>query len=43
MNQLVESLKRLYQNGKLDKDTVLRLSDEKKITQEEREYILNIK
>lgn len=42
MNQLVESLKRLYQSGKLDNKTILRLENENKISQEEREYIMNI-
>ena len=41
MNQFIESLRRLYQNDKLNKDTVLRLFNEGKITEEEKLYILN--
>lgn len=43
MNQFVESLSRLYQNDKLNQDTVLRLFIEGKITEEEKWYILNRK
>lgn len=41
MNQFIESLRRLYQNDKLNKDTVLRLFNECKITEEEKLYILS--
>lgn len=40
MNAFVESLKRLYGNGILDIKDVSRLYAEKKITAEEKEYIL---
>ena len=40
MSQFVESIRRLYQNGKLDKEKVVFLFDNRKITEEEKEYIL---
>ena len=36
----IESLKRLYQDGKLDEERVIELFNDGKITEEEREYIL---
>lgn len=42
MNQFVESLKRLYENGRVPKEKVMELFEKKKITQEEKKYILNI-
>lgn len=42
MNQFVESLKRLYDNSKVSKEKVMELFENKKITQEEKKYILNI-
>lgn len=42
MNQFVESLKRLYDNGRVSKEKVMELFENKKITQEEKKYILNI-
>lgn len=38
----VESIKRLYQNGKVDKEKIEELRDACKITEEEKIYILNI-
>ena len=37
----VESLKRLYQVGKLNEEKVVDLFKNKKITEEEKRYILN--
>lgn len=39
MRLLVESLKRLYQSGKLDEEKVMSMVSEGKITEEEMEYI----
>lgn len=41
MSVFIESLKRLYQNGKLTVDKVAELLKDNKITEEEKEYILN--
>lgn len=41
MNPLVESLKRLYKNERINSDKIIALLKEKKITKEEYEYILN--
>lgn len=41
MNQFVESIKRLYANGKVDEKKILDLCKNKKITVEEKEYILD--
>jgi len=41
MNQFVESLKRLYSNGKLTAEKVVELFQNGKITEEEKLYILN--
>lgn len=40
MNQFVESMKRLYKNGKVNEKKIVELFESKKITKEEREYIL---
>ena len=39
MNQLIESLRRLYQSGKVSEETINRLFDEGKITIEDKLYI----
>lgn len=41
MNQFVESMKRLYENEKVDKDKIIELFNNGKITEDEKEYILN--
>lgn len=41
MNQLVESLRRLYQDNKVSKETIERLFRDGKITEEEKIYILS--
>lgn len=38
----VESIKRLYESNKIDKQKVLKLFESKKITREELDYILNV-
>lgn len=40
MNAFVESLKRLYSNGILKIDNIAKLYADKKITAEEKDYIL---
>lgn len=40
-NQFIESMKRLYENGKIDKEKIIKLCDDKKITEIEKVYILN--
>ena len=42
MNQFVESIKRLYKNGKVAKDKIVELFESKKITEEELSYILDV-
>lgn len=42
MNQFVESMKRLYEHGLLDMVRVILLFDNGKITEEEKNYILNL-
>jgi len=42
MNQFVESLKRLYMNQKVTKDKIINLCKNKKITEDEKIYILDI-
>lgn len=37
----VESLKRLYQSGKLNEEKIIDLFNDEKITEEEKRYILN--
>lgn len=39
----IESVKRLYQDGKIDKKKVIELFQSGKITEEEKLYILNVK
>lgn len=41
MNQFVESLKRLYENKKVNGETIARLYEAGKISVEEKKYILN--
>ena len=41
MNQFVESMKRLYANGKVNEEKILELCKSRKITEEEKQYILN--
>lgn len=43
MNLFVESMKRLYANGKVSKEKIESLYVECKITEEEKLYILNVK
>ena len=43
MNLFVESMKRLYINGKVSKEKIESLYTECKITKEEKLYILNVK
>lgn len=40
MRQFVESMKRLYQNGMVNKEKVIELYESGKISENEREYIL---
>lgn len=40
MSVFIESLKRLYQGGKLSADKVIELFEDNKITEEEKLYIL---
>lgn len=40
MNQFIESMKRLYVNGKVNEEKILELCKNKKITEEEKNYIL---
>lgn len=40
MNQFVESMKRLYQNGMVDEKKIVTLFNSGKITNEEKDYIL---
>lgn len=42
MRQFVESLKRLYANGKLNKEKVVELFESGKITENEKNYILEV-
>lgn len=39
----IESLKRLYQSGKLNEEKILELFEGGKITEEEKVYILEVK
>ena len=41
MNQFVESLKRLYESNKINEQKVIELFKNNKITENEKEYILN--
>lgn len=40
MNEFVKSLKRLYSLKTIDENAIVKLFEEKKITKEERDYIL---
>jgi hypothetical protein len=40
MNQFVESMKRLYQNERINEQKVIELFKNGKITEKEKEYIL---
>ena len=40
MNQLIESLKRLYRDGKITKEKLQKMLKDKKITQVEYDYIV---
>ena len=40
MSQLIESLKRLYKNGRISKEKLLRMISEGKITKVDFEYIV---
>ena len=42
MNQFVESLKRLYQTGKIEKEKVVELCGTGKLSEEEKIYILSV-
>lgn len=42
MNQFVESMKRLYKDGKVDAKKIIQLFQENKITEEEKKYILDV-
>lgn len=41
MNQLVESLRRLYRNNMIGKSKIIKLFESGKITDVERDYILS--
>ena len=41
MNQFVESIKRLYQKGMIDKDKIMELRKNCKLTTEEVNYLLD--
>ena len=41
MNQFIESLRRLYQNGKVSKEKIVTFFNNGKISEEEKDYILN--
>lgn len=43
MNQLIESLSRLYKEDKVSNQTLNRLLTDKKITKQEYEYIISAK
>lgn len=42
MNQFVESLKRLYADGKLNEKKIIELYKNSKITEKEKKYILEV-
>ena len=42
MSQFVESLKRLYNSHMIDEEKVIKLFNDNKITEQEKEYILKI-
>ena len=41
MNQFVESLKRLYQNGMVSETKIIELYNNGKITEDEKRYVLS--
>ena len=41
MNQFVESMKRLYANGKVSEEKIMMLCKDNKITEDEKNYILD--
>ena len=41
MKQLIESLKRLYSTNKITKEKILEMYEKKKISEEEKDFILN--
>ena len=41
MNQFVESMRRLYNGGKVNEKKIVELYESGKITKEEKSYILN--
>lgn len=41
--QFIESIKRLYVNGKLNEEKIVELYENGKITKEEKMYILDVK
>ena len=41
MNQFVESLKRLYERNLINEQKVIELFENNKVTESEKEYILN--
>ncbi len=43
MRQFVEIMKRLYKDGKTDEKKIIELCNNKKITEEEKSYILDVK
>ena len=43
MNQFVESMWRLYKYGKVSQQKIVELFESKKITEEEKLYILDVK
>ena len=43
MNQFVESLKRLYKDGKVTEEKIVELYESGKINEEEKKYILDVK
>jgi hypothetical protein len=42
MNQFVESLRRLYQDGKISKEKVVELCEVGKLSEEEKIFILSV-
>lgn len=42
MNQFIESLKRLYQGGKLQEEKIIKLFESDKISEKEKMYILEV-
>lgn len=43
MSILIESIKRLYQDGKVSKEKIVELYESGKITEEDKLYILDVK